>query len=196
MKQTAIVLLALMVGMTAPAWGQKDKTAAVPASVVADANTYVIGPEDVLAINVWKEPEMSASVPVRPDGKISLPLLNDVQAAGLTPMQLASTLSDKMQQFLTEPRVTVTVTGMNSKRIFLMGEVGRRGPVAMLPNMTLMQALAVGGGFSQFANLKKMYLLRNEEGKQVRLPINYKALMNGDESQNILMKPGDTIVVP
>lgn len=194
MKKTAMLTLLLAV-MTVPGWAQKDKAQASPALADWGAD-YVIGPEDVLVVNVWKEPEISGQVPVRSDGKISLPLLNDVEAAGMTPMQLAESITEKLKQFLTEPRVTVTVTQMNSKRIFLMGEVGRRGPVQMLPHMTLMQALSVAGGFSQFANLKKMYILRNENGKQVKLPVNYKALMNGDESQNFVLKPGDTIVVP
>lgn len=158
---------------------------------------YVIGEQDILNINVWKEPEVSGTVPVRLDGKISLPLIHDIEAAGQTPMQLQAVITDKLKQYIADPRVTIIVTTSNSKRVFLMGEVGRQGPVPMLPNMTVLQALASAGGFSQYANLKKIYVLRNEGGKQVRIPFNYKAVISGNApEQNILLKPGDTIVVP
>ncbi len=169
-----------------------------PAPVAATSDPdYVIGPEDMLHISVWKEPDLSGAVPVRPDGKISLPLLGDVQAAGKKPMQLATVLTQDLKQYVTNPLVTVVVTGINSKRIFLVGEVGRNGAMSMLPNMTVLQALASAGGFSQFANLKKIYILRNERGQQVKIPINYKLIVSGKSpEQNILLKPGDTIVVP
>lgn len=158
---------------------------------------YVIGAEDMLNVNVWKEPEMSGTVPVRPDGKISLPLINDVQAAGYTPMQLAANVSDQLKRYLTEPRVTVTVTAINSRRVYLMGEVGHPGWLPMVASMTVLQALSSAGGFSQFANLKKIYVLRTENGTQVKLPVNYKDLISGrNAEQNFLLKPGDTIVVP
>jgi polysaccharide export outer membrane protein len=169
---------------------------ATPVAATTDPD-YVIGPEDVLHINVWKEGEVSGGVPVRPDGKISLPLINDVQAAGYTPMQLANVIKERLKQYLTEPLVTVVVTGINSKRIFLVGEVGHVGSMTMLPNMTVLQALASAGGFSQFAKIKKIYILRNANGKQVKIPFNYKDAINGlRPEQNIQVKPGDTIVVP
>ncbi len=168
------------------------------AASLTDDPDYVIGPEDVLNVNVWKEPEISVTaIPVRPDGKISLPLLHDVQAAGNTPTKLASIVSEQLRQFLTNPQVTVMVTASNSRRIYLIGEVVRPGALSMLPNMTVLQALSAGGGFSPFANLKKMYVLRNENGKQVKIPVNYKAVLGGQvPDQNIALKPGDTIVVP
>ncbi|MBV9609335.1 MAG: polysaccharide biosynthesis/export family protein [Acidobacteria bacterium] len=152
----------------------------------------------MLAINVWKEPDVSANtIPVRPDGKISLPLLNDVQAAGLTPMTLAQNLQDALKHYITDPRVTVTVTNVNSKRIFMMGEIGKPGAYPLLPNMTVLQALSSAGGFSQFANIKKIYVLRTQQGKQVKLPFNYKAVISGQTpEQNFELKAGDTIVVP
>jgi len=190
----------------APAQDKKEKSAAKKdADVAAQAASasapaseeYEIGPQDVLNVNVWKENELSGQVAVRPDGKISLPLLNDIQAAGSTPTQLGKMITEKLKQYVTDPRVTVTVVQMNSRRIFLMGEVARAGALPMLPNMTLMQALASAGGFSPYANLKKMYLLRVENGKQTKIPINYKALISGSApEQNIALKPGDTIVVP
>ena len=158
---------------------------------------YVIGAQDELYISVWKEPDVTRTVPVRPDGKISLPLINDIQAAGLTPVQLAALITEKLNKYLTEPQVTVIVTATNSRRIFIMGEVGRPGAYALLPDMTILQALSGAGGFSQFANLKGIYVLRNENGKQVKYPFNYKEVIKGERpQQNILLKPGDTVVVP
>jgi polysaccharide export outer membrane protein len=157
----------------------------------------MIGPEDVLNVNVWKEAEMSGTVPVRPDGKISLPLLNDVQAAGLTPTQLAAQVAEKLKKYLEQPRVTVVVTQVNSRRYFVLGEVNRAGAFPLVPNMTVLQALSSAGGFTQFANSKNIYVLRVENGKQNKLPFNYRDVVKGrNAEQNILLKPGDTIVVP
>jgi polysaccharide export outer membrane protein len=156
----------------------------------------VIGPEDVLHVAVWKENDLTATLPVRPDGKISLPLLNDVQAAGLTPMQLADSLTDKLKKYVASPRVTVVVTSINSKRIFLVGEVGHTGATPMLPNMTVLQALS-SAGMTQFANTKKIYVMRVQNGKQIKMPVNYRKLVKGEMmEQNYLLQPGDTIVVP
>ncbi len=199
----AVLLLGSLAAAQAKAAEQKasKKGATVTEQKPAEASPvteeYVIGPDDVLHVNVWKENELSGQVAVRPDGKISLALLNDVQAAGHTPTQLAAQITEKLKQYVTDPRVTVTVVAMNSRRIFIMGEVLRAGAFPMLPNMTLMQALSSAGGFSPYANMKKMYLLRNENGKQTKMPINYKALISGNApEQNIPLKPGDTIVVP
>jgi polysaccharide export outer membrane protein len=157
---------------------------------------YVIGPEDVLHIAVWKESDLTATLPVRPDGKISLPLLNDVQAAGLTPMQLADSLTEKLKKYVASPRVTVVVSSINSKRIFMVGEVGHAGPLPMLPNMTVLQALS-SAGMTQFANTKKIYVMRVQNGKQEKLPVNYRKLVKGEQmEQNYILQPGDTIVVP
>ena len=169
---------------------------ALGAALAQAGPDYVIGPEDVLHIAVWKEADLTATLPVRPDGKISLPLINDVQAAGLTPMQLADSLTEKLKKYVASPRVTVVVTAINSKRIYLVGEVGHAGPIPMLPNMTVLQALS-SAGMTQFANTKKIYLMRSEGGKQVKMPVNYKKLVKGEQmEQNYLLKPGDTIVVP
>ena len=165
-------------------------------SAAADS-TYVIGPEDALDISVWKEPDVSRAVPVRPDGKISLPLLNDIQAAGLTPMQLQAAITEGLKKFFTGPQVTVIVTQINSRRIYVMGEVARPGAFPMLPNMTILQALSTAGGFSQYAKLRGIYLLRTENERQVTYPFNYREVIRGRRSeQNIALKPGDTIVVP
>jgi polysaccharide export outer membrane protein len=176
---------------------QKSETAkSQPAAATTDA-TYVIGPEDVLNIDVWKEKEISSTVPVRPDGKISLPLLNDVQAAGLTPMQLQNAIRDGLKKFISDPQVTVIVTQINSRKIFVLGEVARPGAFSMLPHMTVLQAISTAGGFSQFAKESGVYVLRTENGRQITLPFNYKDVVKGKRpEQNIELKPGDTIVVP
>ena len=160
------------------------------------APDYVIGADDTLHISVWKEPDLTETLPVRPDGKISMPLLNDITAAGLTPLQLRDTITDRLKKYVSDPRVTVVVTGMNSRRVFVTGEVTHTGPMTLLPHMTMLQALAQAG-FTQFANPKATYLLRNENGKQQKLPFNYKEVVKGNHpEQNIELKPGDTIVVP
>lgn len=171
-------------------------TPAQKAPATEDPN-YIIGAQDVLDISVWKEPEITRIVPVRPDGKISLPLLNDVQASGLTPSQLAAQITESLKKFVTNPQVTVIVTQINSQRIYILGEAARPGAYPLLPGMTILQALSSGGGFTQFANLKKIYLLRNEKGKQEKYGFNYKEVLAGKKpEQNILLKAGDTIVVP
>lgn len=172
-----------------------DATANMPSSSPAGPE-YVIGPEDVLHIAVWKEPDLTATLPVRPDGKISLPLLNDVQAAGLTPMQLADSLTEKLKKYVAAPRVTVVVSQINSKRVYMVGEVAHTGAISMLPNMTVLQALS-NAGLTQFANTKRIYVLRMENGKQQKLPVNYHKLVKGEQIEhNYVLQPGDTIVVP
>jgi len=185
-KQTTTVAMAAGTKVEAPA----------PKAATDDPD-YEIGPGDMLNISVWREPDVSGVVPVRPDGKISLPLMGDVSAAGSTPVKLAATITERLRQYLTDPHVTVIVTATNSRRIYVMGEVVRPGAIPMLPNMTVLQALSTAGGFSQFANVKKMYLLRLENGKQIKIPVNYKAAISGQApEQNAPLKAGDTIVVP
>jgi polysaccharide export outer membrane protein len=158
---------------------------------------YRIGAQDVLAVSVWKEPDLSREVPVRPDGKISLPLLNDVQAAGLSPTQLAANITTGLEKFMTSPQVTVIVTQINSQRVYILGEVGRAGAYGLLPGMTVLQALSNAGGFTPYANVKNVYVLREENGKQQKLYFNYKDVVSGKRpEQNIELRPGDTIVVP
>jgi polysaccharide export outer membrane protein len=175
---------------TAPA----QKSEAVP----ANDTSYKIGPQDTLRIDVWKEPEVSrAGLPVRPDGKVSLPLLNDVQATGLTPLELSKVITDGLKKFMNNPQVTVTVLEINSRRVYVTGEVSRPGMLPLLPNMTVLQALTAASGFTPFARTKSIYVLRNEGGKQVKYPFNYKDVIKGNHSeQNIELQSGDTIVVP
>jgi len=158
--------------------------------------SYEIGSNDVLHIAVWKEPELTVTVPVRSDGMISVPLLNDVLAAGLTPMQLSAFLTQKLKKYVTAPRVTVVVTQTNSHRIYVVGEVLHSGPISLSHDMTPLQALATAG-LSQFANIKKIYILRTDASRTQKIPFNYKQVIKGEAmSQNILLRPGDTIVVP
>lgn len=201
MKRTVpLYLLILLVGGLLPALGQNNPpaskgTESMPLSQANNA-TYIIGGDDMLAIHVWKEPDLTTTLPVRADGMISMPLLNDVKAAGLTPMQLAADITEKLKKYLSDPHVTVTVTQMNSQRIYAMGEVVHAGSMNLLPNMTVLQALA-SCGFTQFANTKGIYVLRNENGAQKKISVPYKKLIKGEAmDQNIVLKPGDTIVVP
>jgi polysaccharide biosynthesis/export protein len=176
--------------------GASGTTTTVSQVEVNDAE-YKIGAQDVLRIDVWKEEQLTRTVPVRPDGKVTLPLLNDVQAVGLTPMQLAGVLSEGLKKYINNPQVTVTITEINSRRIYVTGEVVRAGAFPLLPNMTVLQALSSSGGFTQFAKLKNIYVLRMEEGKQAKHPFNYKDVVSGKKpEQNILLQPGDVIVVP
>lgn len=189
-KKTVFMLLA----MIAVALISSASDAPKPA-IPANAPGFVIGSQDVLSINVWKEPDLSSNVPVRPDGKISLPLLNDIQAAGLTPMQLADSISEKLKKFISAPQVSVVVTAVNSQRIYILGEVGRPGAMPLLGEMTILQAISNAGGLSPFANAKGIYVLRTENGTQQRFAFNYKQAIRG-ATQDIALKAGDTIVVP
>jgi polysaccharide export outer membrane protein len=209
-KNLAVLLLAGT--MVASGWGQANAKAAEDPKPPADAKPaadkpqsepasvagpdYVIGANDMLHISVWKEPELTEALPVRPDGKVSLPLLNDVVAAGLTPTQLADSITIKLKKYISDPRVTVVVTAMNSQKIYVIGEVLHPGSTLLQPNMTVLQALA-SSGFSQFANTKGIYILRSENGKQQKIPVHYRELLKGESiNQNVVLKPGDTIVVP
>jgi polysaccharide biosynthesis/export protein len=171
----------------------------VPAVSQIQANDaeYKIGAQDVLRIDVWKEDQLTRTVPVRPDGKVTLPLLNDVQAAGLTPMHLAGVISEGLKKYINNPQVTVTISEVNSRRIYITGEVTRAGAFPMQPSMTVLQALSGTGGFTQFARTKKIYILRVQDGKQIKLSFNYNEVVGGKKpEQNIFLQPGDVIVVP
>ena len=186
---------------------RKGSASAVPAASAAGQNsalpapndpTYIIGAEDILSVKVWKEPEISASaVPVRPDGKISLPLVDDVQAAGLTPVALAERVKQLLSRYVTDPLVTVTVNSVNSRKVYVLGQVGRPGAFPLLANMTVLQVLSSAGGITEFAKAQKIYVLRSENGTQSKLPFNYKDVIKGkNPGQNVILKAGDTIVVP
>jgi len=159
---------------------------------------YVIGPEDVLAVNVWREPEISRAVPVRPDGKISLPLIGEVVAEGLTPRALEANIIKQLGAYLSNPEVTVIVQEMKSSKFSIVGEVLRPGTYILTSTMTVLDGLALGGGFREFAKPNKIYVLRVQpDGTRVRLPFKYKDVIKGQRfNQNVDLKPHDTIVVP
>lgn len=161
-------------------------------------DTYIIGSDDMLAINVWKEPDMSKTVPVRPDGMISLPLLGEIKARGLTPVQLEEQISDLLRKIMSDPQVTVIVTQVNSLSFNIMGQVAKPGYFSLTRPMSVLDAIALCGGFRDFAKQKKIYVLRTgPDGKQERLKFNYKEVIKGKNmAQNIQLQPHDTLVVP
>ena len=176
--------------------GKPTQVAAASSAVESATDTYVIGPTDTLTVTVWKEPTLTGSLLVRPDGMISMPLLGDVQASGLTPLQLADSIQAKLKKFIQDPNVSVVLTQIHSKTIYLLGEVGKKGPVEMTPGMTLLEAISSAGGLTDFANAKKIYILRKESGTQQKIQVRYKDALKGDSACNVILKPGDTIVVP
>ena len=160
--------------------------------------SYVIGAEDTISVYVWKEPDMSKSVPVRPDGMISLPLVGEVKAAGYTPVQLQDVLADTMKKYVSDPQVTVVVEKIASLSFNIVGEVNHPGYFPLTRRMTVLDAIALAGGFRDFAKMTKVYVLRTAaDGSQERLPFNYKQVIKGQNpQQNIELQPRDTIVVP
>lgn len=200
-----------MLGIAALCVGQAAKpvltpapapAAPPPAPATAPSNpavvgpSYVIGPDDVLQVTVWKETTLSGTVPVRPDGMISMVLLGDVKAAGLTPEQLSANLTAQYKKYVQDPLVTVLVQQVNSQHIFVVGEVGHVGPIPITPGMTPLQAIASAGGLSPYAHKTRIYILRGPQGKQEKIPFNYKTALRGDNSQNITLQPNDTVVIP
>ena len=165
-------------------------------TTMIDSTSYVIGAEDNLQVTVWKEPTLSGTFPVRPDGMISLVLAGDIPAAGLTPMQLGKDIEARLKKYIQEPSVSIVVTAVNSQRIFIIGEVGKVGPMMLAPGMTPLQAISAAGGLSTFANAKRIYILRGPQGKQTKIPFDYKKALKGDSTQLVTLQPGDTIVVP
>jgi polysaccharide export outer membrane protein len=161
-----------------------------------DSDSYRIGLADQLMISVWKEPELSLAVVVRPDGMITLPLVNDVHVVGLKPVELQQVLIDKLKPFLTEPQVTVIVQGIRSRKVYLVGNVSKQGSYPLEGGETVLQLLAACGGVGPFAKADAIYILRTENGKQVRIPFQYKKSLKGKVKEDILLQPGDLIVVP
>ena len=208
LKTLIIVALSFL-----PAWGQttsqpaKSKSQTTPATAHAgaanqpnseDPDKFLIGNDDVLAINVWKEPELSRAVPVRSDGKISLPLVGEVQASGETPRQLEQEIAQKLKNYISEPEVTVIVQQINSQKFNILGQVTRPGTYPLTNSLTVLDAIAVASGFRDFAKKKSIYILRqNPDGGQSRIPFNYKDVIKGKNAeQNVRLQPRDTIVVP
>src|SRR5450631_3501735 len=204
---TSVIGLALSTGLCA----QTTPPSAPPASAAhseqpaqspdvskAHDSTFVIGNDDVLAINVWKEPDVSRSVPVRSDGKISLPLVGELQAGGQTPRQLEQEITKRLQSYISEPEVTVIVTDSKSQKVNILGMVARPGAYLLTSSTTVLDAVAMAGGFKDFAKQKSIYVLRQApDGKQQRIPFNYKDVIKGKNAeQNVRLQAGDTVVVP
>lgn len=174
-----------------------DPSSSVKPIAEDKSKDYIIGADDVLDVSVWKEQDLTRSLQVRPDGKISMPLIGDVQAAGMTAGQLAKSIGDRLKKYLTAPQVTVILTQINSQKVYVTGEVTRPGAYPVLPGMTILQAITSAGGLTQFANSKKIFLMRNEDRIQAKYPFNYKDVLDGRKAEeNLAVKAGDTIVVP
>jgi polysaccharide export outer membrane protein len=199
-----LLIMLFAIGFTpAPAPAQQVPSAESSSADVRTATkphdaAYLIGSSDVLAITVWKEPEISKSVPVRPDGKISLPLVGELQAAGRTPLQLEQDIAAKLKTYITNPDVNVIVQQINSEKFNILGRVARPGSFPLTGTTTVLDAIATAGGFQDFAKQKGVYVLRqNPVGGQTRLPFNYKDVVKGRHpEQNVRLQPGDTVVVP
>lgn len=179
-----------------PAPAAPAPAATATASTAVDGASYIIGADDVLQITVWKEQTLSGTFPVRPDGMISMVLLGDVKAAGLTPLQLAANLTGSYKKYVQDPLVTVLVQQVNSQHIFIVGEVGHVGPIPISPGMTPLQVIAAAGGLTPYAHKTRIYILRGPQGKQEKIPFNYKAALRGVSTQNVTLQPNDTLVVP
>jgi polysaccharide export outer membrane protein len=206
-----VVMMAMLAVMAMPGVAQNKQTASnanpdarakavqpTSRALSVDNKSYVIGENDLLDIDVWKEKEISRQVPVRPDGKISLPLVGQIQASGLTPLQLQDDITEKLKTYISNPEVTVIVEDPRSHQFNVVGQVARPGSYPLSESMTVLDAIAAAGGFRDFAKETKIYVLRPMPGGiRVRIPFNYKNVIKGkDLQENVPLKPGDTIVVP
>lgn len=211
MKRTLLLLVecavaGLVLGYAGPLWSQAgvahgSGSASAESAAMSSRphdDSFIIGNDDVLAVNVWKEPDISRSIPVRSDGKISLPLVGEVQATGQTPRKLEVEIAGRLKNYISEPEVTVMVQQINSQRFNILGQVARPGSYVITNSPTVLDAIALAGGFRDFAKRKSIYVLRqNADGSQARLPFNYKDVVQGkNAAQNVKLQARDTIVVP
>jgi len=194
----ALAIFSSSPAMTYAQAGREDlQKKQAQAEIAADSNHYVIGPEDVLYIHTWKEELLSRQVPVRMDGKISLPLIDEVQAAGVTPLQLKEVLIEKFKRFMDNPSVSVIVMEANSFKVYVSGQVKTPGVYRIRGETSLLQIIPMAGGFTDWANQKKILIIRKEDGKEKRITVNYKKIVAGNEPvSNSILKSGDTIIVP
>ena len=200
---SVVLASVVLVGVLAGSAGAQAAPPTTPARDAAASgekphdDTFVIGNDDVLAINVWKEPDISRSIPVRSDGKISLPLVGEVQAAGLTPLKLEKDIAEKLKSYISEPEVSVMVQQVNSQKFNILGQVTKPGTYVIANSPTVLDAIALAGGFRDFAKKKSIYVLRHGASGEVRLAFNYKDVSEGKRmEQNVKLQPGDTIIVP
>jgi polysaccharide biosynthesis/export protein len=208
---STLVLAIAVTLLSVPLLAQGQKPAATAQSAPATAAAaaaprptdpvlppgYVIGTDDVLSIVYWKDKDMSADAKVRPDGRIALPLINEVHAAGLTPEQLHKKLTEESKKYMEDANITVVVREINSRKAFITGEVNKPGPYPLTAPTTVMQLISMAGGLREYADAKKIMIMRSENGRQISLSFNYKDVASGKKlEQNIELKPGDTVVVP
>ena len=199
----SVALDQVLIGLPQPAATASGATSAGPATSAAAveprvdaASTFQIGPEDILDISVWKNPDLSRVVPVRPDGKVSLPLVNDIQAAGLTPATLRRQVTDRLSEFIPAPEVSVMVREVHSRKVAVVGAVKTPGRFEMKSPMTVLEVIALAQGFTDFAARDRIVVLRQNGTATTRMPFNYRKIADGAEQENFLVKPGDIVVVP
>ena len=198
---TIVLIIMFMLSMTAPSIvSSQESKGSAPAKkaqgeVAADSDQYIIGPEDVLHIYVWKEETLTKTVPVRMDGKISLPLVDDIQAAEYTPLQLKEALTQKLKGFVDNPTVTITVMEANSFKVYVSGEVKNPGVHRIRSEVTLVKLVTMVGGFTEWANKRKILIIRKEKGADKRITVNYNKIIDGDEPDMVIHR-GDTVIVP
>ena len=191
------VALATTEAQTSGSAGRTPAGEATASSATEAGSDYRVGTGDVIQVSVWKEPEASTTVVVRPDGKISIPLVNDLVVNGKTPLEIQEIVSERLTPFINAPNITITVREIHSKKVYVLGEVNRNGSFPVVQPTTVLQILTEAGGLRPYAKEKSIYILRTENGKQQRLPFNYKEVVSGRKmEQNIFVQPGDTIVVP
>ncbi|MDI6763008.1 MAG: polysaccharide biosynthesis/export family protein [Thermodesulfobacteriota bacterium] len=167
------------------------------AEVAADSDRYIIGAEDVLYIHVWREETVTKTVSVRMDGRISIPLVDEIQAAGLTPLQLKEKLTERLKEFVDDPYITVIVMEANSFKVYISGQIKSPGVLRLRSETSLVQAISMVGGFTEWANQSKIIIIRKEDGKEKRITVNYKKIIKGEDLDlNLTLKAGDTIIVP
>jgi polysaccharide export outer membrane protein len=199
-RSAALLLPILVTALAAFILGSEATADPRPGDTEPDSamsGDYRIGVGDLLNIQVWKEADLTRSVPVRPDGKISFPLLDDIQAAGLSPLELKVVLTGKLKQFLSEPRVTVLVEEVNSYKVYVMGEVLTQGALTLKSKTTLLQAISLAGGFTQYAKRNEITVLRRTVKRDERIIVSYDRILSGkNPEQNLTLEPGDTVVVP
>jgi polysaccharide export outer membrane protein len=198
-RNITLGLILLLMILPSSVFSQQNKNVTSPqktqGEVATDSDQYIIGPEDVLYIHIWKEESMSKTVPVRMDGKISLPLVDDIQAAELTPLQLKDVLTKKLKDIIDNPTVSVTVMEANSFKVYVAGEVKTPGAQRLRSETSLVQLMTLVGGFTDWANQKKILIIRKEKGTEKRIKVNYKKIIDGEEP-DIIIKRGDTVIVP
>jgi polysaccharide export outer membrane protein len=194
-KAMSFIITAFLLLIYPPSFAQEKSPP--KGEVAADSDSYVIGAEDVLYIHVWREEPLSRSIPVRMDGKISLPLIDEIEAAGLTSKKLKEKITEKLKEFIENPVVSVTVMEANSFKVFVSGQVRTPGVYRLRSETTILQIIPMAGGFTDWADQKKILVIRKEGGKDKRITVNYRKLVkDGDLNENIVLKAGDTIVVP